>query len=145
MTPGAYNLTIYRGDTYNWTFALWQDADKTQPVDLTGVTALAEIRNRPGGATVVPMTCTVGADNSIAMALGAAASASLPLGSASASGGFGAAATNTLPDWLGAWDLQLTFENGQVATILAGTVTVTGDVTQSTAAAAAAAALKVVA
>jgi len=145
MTPGAFNLTIYRGDTYHWQFTLWKDADKTEPVDLTGVTANAEIRNRPGGATVVPMDCTV-ADNTVAMTLSAAASSQLPLGAVPTAqpGSFGVAVpTNTLPDWLGAWDLQLTFANGDVNTILAGTVTVTADVTFSQGAQAAA--LKVVA
>jgi hypothetical protein len=113
MTPGKFPLTLYRGDTYRWSFLLWTDTDKTSPADLTGVVAKAEIRDKPAGSTVVPVICHVTLPNIIEMTLSAAACATLPS--------------------TGVWDLQLTYDNGDVATVLAGAVTVTPDVTDSAA------------
>ena len=113
MTPGVYNLDLYRGDTYRWQFKLWTDAEKTDPADLADVTVKAEIRDKPGGLTITPLTCTITEPNIIDAVLSSAASQLL-----------GAKA---------AWDLQLTYASGDVATVLAGTVTVTADVTDSTA------------
>ena len=112
MTPGTYPLEIYRGDSYRWQFKLWNDVDKTDPVDLTGVTPKAEIRDKPAGKKVTPMTCTISAPNMIDVALAAADSGSLIAGKAY-------------------WDLQLTYSGGDVSTVLAGPVTVTADVTDS--------------
>jgi hypothetical protein len=114
MTPGSFPLEIYRGDSYRWQFKLWNDTGKTDPVDLTGVTAKAEIRDRPGGKKVTPMACTIDAPNIVNVALSAANSALLVGGKAS-------------------WDLQLTYSGGDVSTVLAGPVTVTVDVTDSVA------------
>lgn len=115
MTPGGFPLTLYRGDSYRWSFVLWADAAKTAPADLTGVVAKAEIRDKPNGTKVVALTCHVNLPNTITAILDAASSVQLPL--------------------TGAWDLQLTYPDGQVATVLAGAVTVTPDVTDSIAAA----------
>ena len=123
MTPGAFSLTLYRGDTYQWTFALWADEDRTVPVDLTGVTANAEIRDAPCGDVSVPLACAIVPPNQINMVLNAAASAALPC------------PTGRARIWTGVWDLQLTFPGGDdrsVRTILAGAVAVTPDVTFST-------------
>ena len=57
--PGRYDLTIYRGDTYHWRFALWADAERSEPFDLTDVAVKAEIRNRPSGASVIPIECSI--------------------------------------------------------------------------------------
>ena len=111
MTPGVFALTLYRGDSYRWSFLLWTDTDKTAPADLAGVVAKAEVRDKPGGAQIVPMSCSVVMPNTVTMALSAASSALLPL--------------------IGVWDLQLTYPEGEVATVLAGTVKVTPDVTDS--------------
>lgn len=111
MTPSEFPLeAIYRGDTYRWRIAFWLSA--TVPCDLTGVTAKAEIRDRPGGSTIVALHCTVELPNLVWMELLAPVSRTLPL--------------------LGAWDLQLTYASGDVQTVLAGPVTVTADVTDST-------------
>ena len=111
MTPGKYALAIYRGDSYHWQFKLWADTAKTVPVDLTGVTVKAEIRDKSGGAILGTLTCVVTMPNIIDASLAADDSALLKSG---------------------VWDLQLTYTGGAVSTVLAGAVTVTADVTDST-------------
>jgi hypothetical protein len=110
--PGQFPLVIYHGDSYNWEFRLWSDAAKTIPIDLTGVTAKSEIRDQSGGSVIVPLTCTITVPNIINAALIAVNSQSLTISS-------------------GVWDLQLTYPDGSVTTILAGPVSVTADVTDS--------------
>jgi hypothetical protein len=115
VRPARYDLSLYRGDSYSWQFDLWDDVDKTQPSDLTGVTAKAEIRDRPAGSTIMPLTCTVNLPNHVVVAMPA----------------------STWGSWTlrkGSWDLQLTYPNtpADVVTILAGDVAVTIDVTDST-------------
>lgn len=112
MMPGAYSLAIYRGDSHAWRFVLWQDAARTQPADLAGITAKAEIRDRPAGPVIFPIPLTVTLPNIIDALLVATATAQLPAA--------------------GRWDLQLTDASGWVSTILAGLVKVTGDITDST-------------
>lgn len=107
--PSDYALTIYRGDTYRWQFRLWQDAAKTSPVDLTTATVKSEIRST-GGGLIAPLDCTVTLPNVIDAVLSAAASSKLP----------------TFP---ARWDLQLTWDTGDVQTPVGGTVTVQTDVT----------------
>lgn len=112
MTPAALPLTIYRGDTYRWEFTFWQDIDKTSPCNLTGVIPKAEIRSAPGGSLITTIDLTLTLPNIIYASLSATNSAMLTKKG-------------------GAWDLQLTYPNGDVVTALAGTVTVTMDVTGS--------------
>jgi hypothetical protein len=112
MTPGKCPLSLYRGDTYAWRFVFWTDPEKTVPADLTGVLPKAEIRDKPGGAVIVPLACAVELPNVITAKLDATASALLPAAAA--------------------WDLQLTFPSGDVSTALAGPVAVTPDITDST-------------
>jgi hypothetical protein len=112
MIPGSYPLTLYRGDSGRWRFVLWNDPLKRVPADLTDVVAKAEIREQAGGLTITPLQCTVELPNAVSMVLAASASAQLPA--------------------MGAWDLQLTYPDGTVATILAGSVSVIADVTDST-------------
>lgn len=113
--PGTYSLSLYRGDSYAWQFVLWTDAEKTQPADLTGVTAKAEIRDRSGGSSIMELLCTVELPNTVRVEL-------------------------TADTWLGwllakaVWDLQLTYPGGEVITVVSGSVTVTADVTDSLAA-----------
>lgn len=112
MIPGNLPLTLYRGDTGRWQFKLWTDAAKTVPADLTDATAAAQIRDKPGGENVTELACSVTPPNIIDMTLTAAQSALLPPA--------------------GAWDLQLTYTgSGDVATVLAGKVIVTSDVTNA--------------
>ena len=111
--PGTLALTMYRGDSYSWQFVLWQDANKTQPVDLTGVTAKSEIRDKPGGALLETFTPLITLPNTITLSLDATKSSQMPVSG-------------------GVWDLQLTYlSGGTVSTVVGGTIAVTPDVTDS--------------
>jgi len=110
MIPGDHNLDLYRGDTGRWQFKLWADAAKTDPVNLTGCTATAMIRDRvPSSTFQMEMTCTVTTPNIIDMVLTATASRDLPS--------------------TGVWDIQISWPGGDISTFLKGTVKVTNDVT----------------
>ena len=109
--PGDYPLDLYHGDSYNWQFKLWTDEAKTQPLDLTGVTVKAEIRDKPAGMEIFALDCAI-SGNVVEAVLSAATSATLPIGDL-------------------VWDIQLTYPNGSVNTLLAGKVTVTQDVTDA--------------
>ena len=111
MNPAKMPLALYRGDTYTWRFTLWADAAKTLPADLTDVTVKAELRAQPAGALLATLDCAVELPNVITATLSAAISSTLP------------------PK--GVWDMQLTYPADVVATILAGTVDVVADVTDS--------------
>jgi hypothetical protein len=114
MMPGDFPLNLYRGDTGHWQFKLWLDSDKTVPVDLTDATAKAEIRQNTGQTPIYALGCQI-TGNVIDVTLDAATSATLPV-------------TQLM------WDLQLTYSSsGAINTIAAGKVTVTGDITDSTA------------
>lgn len=109
MQPANLDLDLYRGDSARMQVTLW-DKDHL-PIDLTGVSARAEIRDRPAGTTVIPLTCAITLPNIIDMTLKAKDSRDLPPA--------------------GVWDLQLTYVSGEVSTPLAGQVKVTPDVTDS--------------
>jgi len=106
-----YSLSLYRGDTYRWRFMLWADPDRTVAVDLTGVVVGAEIRCGTGTTPIYPLTIAVTLPNTIDLSLSAAASAQVPASAI--------------------WDLQLTHPSGDVQTIVSGSVSVKGDVTNS--------------
>src|SRR3954471_20471069 len=114
MTPSDYPLNLYRGDTGRWKFILWADEGKTVPVDLTGVIAAAQIRDKSGGQNIIDMTCVIAEPNIIDMTLPATLSKLLPS--------------------KGYWDLQLTYLSGDVMTVVFGKVTVTADITDTIAA-----------
>jgi hypothetical protein len=110
--PGVYDMTLYRGDSYAWLFVLWENAAKTQPVDLSDAVAKAEIRDKPAGTNITPLDCTIEAGtNKIDAQLSAADCHGLPKA--------------------GTWDLQITFGTVGVRTVLAGKVTIINDVTDS--------------
>lgn len=112
MTPGSYALIIYRGDTYQWRFTLWADHARTEPLDLTGAVAAAEIRDKSGGTVIVLLDCTITDPNIVEVTLDAVNSARCPL--------------------KGVWDLQITYPGEIVRTVVAGAVTAIADVTDST-------------
>ena len=105
---------MYRGDTYVWDFRLWQDRERTVPVDLTDTTAKAEIRDRPGGVLLVELPVSITPPNLITMRL--ARDDALKLTRRNAM-----------------WDLQLTLADGTVVTVIAGHVHITLDITDSAA------------
>jgi hypothetical protein len=107
--PSDYPLDLYRGDTARWQFLLWADAEKTDPLDLNGVTVAAQIRRRTGGVAAT-LACTVTLPNIVDVVLTAEASSALTPEPAT-------------------WDLQLTYANGDVRTAVGGGVRVTLDAT----------------
>lgn len=111
MKPGKYNLLLYSGDSYHWRFQLWTDAEKTDPVDLTDATVAAQIRDRAGGTLLAEMECEVTLPNVIDAVL-----------------------TSTESEGLvgtrGAWDLQITWSDTSVTTVLCGGVSIVQDVTE---------------
>lgn len=112
MTPGKFDLNLYRGDTYSYRFRLWQDKDRTIPVDLAGSSVEAEIRDKLNGSTFVNLDCVITTPNIIDMYLRADMWPCIsPAG--------------------GVWDLEVTFADGEVKTQVAGNVAVRADVTNS--------------
>lgn len=111
MMPGSYALNIYRGDDHAWQFMLWADPEKTVPMDLTGYVVEAEVRDRSGGLVITRAVITVTLPNTVDVVLDHDATRDLPAS--------------------GQWDLQLTDAVGRIATVLAGPVKVTGDITES--------------
>ena len=104
--PGAYSLAIYQGDSYTWTFRVWDDEAHTTPVDLAGVAVAAEVRVSTGQHA---LDCDVTLPNVITVTLDAGTSDKLT-GS-------------------GRWDLQLRYSEDVVYTLVAGGVSVSSDVT----------------
>jgi hypothetical protein len=113
---------LYRGDTYSWSFRLWDDEDQTVPHDLTGATAAAQIRNKPAGDLVIDLDCAVVTTGPPGPVTTNTVQVELPADRWTAAPGIG----------VGAWDLEITYPDGNVTTVLAGKVTVTLDVTNST-------------
>jgi hypothetical protein len=112
-------LDLYRGDSQRIQIRLWMVAPVVGPpavpgvpYDLTGVTAKSEIRDRPAGTQITELSCVITLPNIIDIYLAAADSHKLPA--------------------KGAWDLQLTYASGDIKSPIAGPVTVTPDVTDST-------------
>lgn len=109
--PAKQNLTITRGDTES--LVLIMTSNGTTPIDITGRTYRAQIREQKDSGTIdASFTCTVtnGALGEVTCSLTAIQTATLSVG-------------------LHYWDLEET-NNGIVSTIVAGTVTVLADVTR---------------
>ena len=111
MTPGKFDFNMYRGDSYAWKFVLWEDSEKTIPVDLTGATIKLEVRDKSGGIVLLTMPCTVTLPNSIDVAMTPAMYTGVPA--------------------KGVWDLQITLANTQVHTPIGGSMNITPDITDS--------------
>lgn len=110
MLPGIVDLSLYRGDTARYSFVLWQDSGKTLPVDLTGSTPTAQIRDRPDSNRILlELACEISLPNTVLVVV---------------------PGNSTLPP-RGAWDLQLTWGNGDIQTVVAGQVYVVADVTRA--------------
>lgn len=107
--PVKYSLEMYRGDSFRMQFRLWADAAKTEPVDLTGATAAAQIRPAPAADPAASLLCVI-TDNVIDVSLPASETVLLPGGAY--------------------WDLQVTYASGDVQTLVSGGVAVRGEITQ---------------
>ena len=104
--PGTLPLRLYRGDSYPWQVRVWLDEAHTSPMDLAGAAAGASMEGADG---VIAFDCAVTLPNLIDVLLPA-------------------------ERWNGGrdfdrWDLQLSWTDGRVYTLLAGPVTVQDDVT----------------
>jgi hypothetical protein len=108
--PATVNLALYQGDD------MYLDLTVTDPdgsaADLTGATPKAEIRTAPSSDVVAAEFVITGVSaNTIHLHLPHAASAALGAGEM-------------------AWDCQLTRSSGDITTLAAGRVSVTGEVTR---------------
>jgi len=103
-----YPLAIYQGDSYRWQFVLWEDEEKTRPVDLTDTRAVAVVRL---GEERYTLDCEVILPNTVFMTIAAEVSAQM----------VGAGT--------GLWDLRLIRPNSEVHTVVRGNVSVTASVT----------------
>ncbi len=104
--PVIYPIDVYQGSTFAVAVNVLTDG---VAADLTGASAAAQIRNRPGGSLVATFTVTI---------TGNTIEAVLP------------PEQSLLVDRDGWWDLRLTFANGSVRVLLAGAVTATQRVTE---------------
>lgn len=109
--PVAWDLALYRGDTFSQPFRFWTDTARTVARDLTGVTSTAQIRESTDSVDAVNLTCALTLPNTVTVTLPAAAWPTFTLAK-------------------GVWDLQFTLPSGAVETVVAGKVKVTADVTK---------------
>jgi hypothetical protein len=111
MLPTAFNLDLYRSDTFRMQITAWETED-TVPLDLAGATAKAEIRDKAMGKLLATIDCTITEPNIIDLELHASFTATLAPGKR-------------------VWDLQISLPTGDTRTVLAGSVSVVADVTES--------------
>jgi hypothetical protein len=122
--PGVYNLTVYRGDTFNLdcafnTATAWDafgNPTSWTPVNMTGGTLQAEVRDSTQEAATLLETFNI--TNLVA------ASGSFTLNLTPSQ-------TNGVAWTQGYWDLQYTDAGGNVQTLMYGTVTIEDDVTHA--------------
>lgn len=119
--PVGRNLSIYKGDSYEFSFRLRERDEAGAPagyVNLTGCTAKAQIRATEDSSTVIAEFATEIPTQS-GDDLGRV-NISLTSADTSASGFVN-----------GKWDVQITWPDGKVKTYLSGSVTVTKEVTRA--------------
>ena len=107
MAPGKYNLTIYRGDTFELTFTFLTDGE---PENLAGTTFTAQVREYPNAPVAANFTVTT--DDTLGTVTIAMTGT----------------ITATIPRRGGSWDLSGT-KDGVVETRIYGSVTLQEDVT----------------
>lgn len=122
LFPGALDLTIYRGDSYEWQIILLDPQGNR--VDVTGWGFHAEVRDRVDGRLVagflVKQAVTTGGDNpDVPAGTPILGTVWMRLPSDQ---------SRMVPDQA-VWDLQVVDDTGWVRTLLRGTITVTYDVT----------------
>lgn len=109
--PVRHDLTVYRGDTEVATFRLWETVVGGTPTDLTGATARAEIRDTTGGTLLLALVVVITLPNEVNVSIPASSWAGFPRRSSAV------------------WDLEITYPGAIVRTLVAGGVTIAGDVT----------------
>ncbi len=114
--PVGKNISIYQGDSFELAFTLYEklpDGSQGDAIDLTGATVTSEIRATVDAAS--PLVAFTGTHNSTGGKVTLVLSA---------------LQTTGLPATGGVWDVQVEYPNGDVKTYLAGTVSVTKEVTR---------------
>jgi len=123
VIPVSRNLTLYQGDTYSFTFRLRDLSPQGDPgnyVDLTGVTAKAQIRqSETTSAVAAEFTATI-PDQTVAEDTGRVVLSLTPAETAALN----------LTNNAGVWDVQLTFPDGTIKTYLRGAIRVIREVTR---------------
>lgn len=114
--PIPYDLSIYRGDTFELRARFrgtTVDGLAGDLVDMTGTTAQAQIRPSYNSSAVLgTFTCTLDDINTYLISMSSTDTTSLDAGQ------------------IGVWDFQVTFPDSTVRTYLNGTVTMSGEVTR---------------
>ena len=115
MLPITRNIQIYQGDTFSLIFRLRQrnQAGQVSPVNLSGATAHAQIRNRDEAQSLMAeftTTITNPENGEVRILLTADQTRALTQN--------------------GKWDVQINFANGTVRTYMKGSVSVTKEVTR---------------
>lgn len=111
--PAKFDLDLYRGDSDGWGFIFWTDDLKSIPLDLTGVTPHAQIRDAVDAPIALDLTCTVTMPNIIDVSF----PSTLWVGFSAKKG---------------VWDLELSWPGEtpvRIRTVVAGAVAITSDVT----------------
>jgi hypothetical protein len=107
LLPAPLDLTWYAGDDFAVSLTLTDSGGS--PIDLTGAVVIAQIRPRPGAPIAATFTSSI-TGNRIDLSLLGTATQSL-------SGAF-------------AWDCQVTYGDGTVSTVAAGTVKIVSDISR---------------
>jgi hypothetical protein len=105
--PGNTDLTIWQGDAQQYNLLL--HSNDGMPLDLTGCTAQAVVRQTFSSPEVYEFTCTIHDGNEVNMYMPSAVSTAMPAG-----------------DYV--WNFQITSPAGEVRTYLAGDVRVYAEV-----------------
>ena len=114
MSAGLYDLVVEAGATYTRVFT-WTAGTPPTPVNLTGYTAHAQLRDAHGGLVV---DLTVGQGLTLGGSAGTITMTMTP------------AQTLLVPQLGGSWDLKLTSGSGVVTRLLQGLVQLSPEVTQ---------------
>lgn len=109
--PAVRDLELYRGDDYTHEILFVKDSDTLTPMNLSGYTFRAQVRDRPEGSTAVRATF----DIDVSRAGEGIIVLSLPPSATRIKSGY--------------WDLEVNTGSG-IRTWLKGMVTLFGDVTQ---------------
>lgn len=111
--PGVYNIQTYLDDTLDMSFQFNDNADVPAPIDLSTATLKMQVRKKPGDPVLFEATeadgITIGGVGNNIVTISKICDA---------------------PAGVYVWDLQATFASGIVRTYLAGSFTVTADITK---------------